>query len=218
MEKTILDHIAIYLFRKFQYTKIMAINMCEPRNFIIGNITKRLMRFANEKMIADSVDRLNVIKDDVIVEVGSGTGQSLSAIIKNEPKKIFALEISKTFLADLRSNFHDERIEVLGKDAKDLRGFIENETVDKILLINVIYFLDPIKEYLSEFERILKMNGTILITGKFGPASKMDKSVFKNTDLSGLLSILENYFDVSSEFVDLGEPISQYHAIKLTKK
>ncbi len=218
MEKTILDHIAIYLFRKFQYTKIMAINMCEPRNFIIGNITKRLMRFSNEKMIADSVDRLNVIKDDVIVEVGSGTGQSLSAIIKNEPKKIFALEISKTFLTDLRSNFHDERIEVLGKDAKDLRGFIENETVDKILLINVIYFLDPIKEYLSEFERILKMNGTILITGKFGPASKMDKSVFKNTDLSGLLSILENYFDVSSEFVDLGEPISQYHAIKLTKK
>ena len=69
----------------------------------------------------------------------------------------------------------------------------ENETVDKILLINVIYFLNPIKEYLSEFERILKMNGTILITGKFGSASKMDQSVFKNTDLNGLLSILENF-------------------------
>ena len=61
MDKTILDHIAIYLFRKFQYTKIMAINMCEPRHFIIGNITKRLMWFANQKIrtaVENTVDQL----------------------------------------------------------------------------------------------------------------------------------------------------------------
>ena len=106
MKKTILDHIAIFLFRKFQYTKITAVNMCHPRHFIVGNITKRLMRFGNQKMIADSVDRLNVIEGDVVVEVGSGNGQSLNDILKKEPQKIFALEISKTFISDLRSNFY----------------------------------------------------------------------------------------------------------------
>ena len=86
-----------------------------------------------------------------------------------------------------------------------------------ILYINVIYFLNPLEEYISEFKRILKHNGTILITGKFGPASQMDHSVFKNTDLNKLISTLEKYFEVSSQFIDLGEPISQYHAIELTR-
>ena len=55
MKKTILDKLAIYLFRKFQYTKIMAVNMCQPKHFIIGNITKRLMRFGNQKMITEKI-------------------------------------------------------------------------------------------------------------------------------------------------------------------
>ena len=57
-----------------------------------------------------------------------------------------------------------------------------------------------------------------MITGKFGLASKMDQSVFTNTDVDGLLSRLKNHFDISCEHIDLGEAISQYHAIKLTNK
>ena len=45
----------------------------------------------------------------------------------------------------------------------------------------------------------------------------MDHSVFKNTDLNKLISTLEKDFEVSSQFIDLGEPISQYHAIELTR-
>ena len=217
MKKTILDKLAIYLFRKFQYTKIMAVNMCQPKHFIIGNITKRLMRFGNHKMITDSVDRFNVEKGDIILEVGSGNGQSLGELLKSNPQKVYALEISKSFLSELRLNFNDQRIEILERDAKNLKDCIEDNTVDKILLINVIYFLNPLEEYISEFKRILKHNGTILITGKFGPASQMDHSVFKNTDLNKLISTLEKFFEVSSQFIDLGEPISQYHAIELTR-
>ena len=55
-----------------------------------------------------------------------------------------------------------------------------------------------------------------MITGKFGPASKIDQSVFKNTDLNDLLTKLKKHFNVSCEYIDLGDEISQYHAIKLT--
>ena len=195
----------------------MAVNMCQPKHFIIGNITKRLMRFGNHKMITDSVDRFNVEKGDIILEVGSGNGQSLGELLKSNPQKVYALEISKSFLSELRLNFNDQRIEILERDAKNLKDCIEDNTVDKILLINVIYFLNPLEEYISEFKRILKHNGVILITGKFGPASQMDHSVFKNTDLNKLISTLEKFFEVSSQFIDLGEPISQYHAIELTR-
>ena len=86
------------------------------------------------------------------------------------------------------------------------------------MLINVIYFLSPLDDYLLEFKRILKSEGSILIAGKFGPASQMDQSVFTNTNLEELVANLENYFNVTSEFVDLGSPISLYNAIKLTNK
>ncbi|MBL93998.1 MAG: hypothetical protein CFH06_01543 [Alphaproteobacteria bacterium MarineAlpha3_Bin5] len=110
MKKTILDHIAIFIFRRMQYTKIIAINMRQPKHFIFGNITKRLMAFGNNKIIEDSVNRLNVIEGDVVVEVGSGNGQAIEEIIKREPHKIFAIEISKTFLSDLRSKFNNSKI------------------------------------------------------------------------------------------------------------
>ena len=66
--------------------------MCQPRHFIVGNITKRLMRFGNQKMITDSVDRLNVIEGDVVVEVGSGNGQSLNHILKKNQRKYLRLK------------------------------------------------------------------------------------------------------------------------------
>lgn len=170
-------------------------------------------------MIPDSVDRLNIVKGDVVVEVGSGNGQAFEEILKKEPQKVFAFEISKTFLSDLFAKFYNNpKIAILDKDAKDLENILEDNSVDKILLINVIYFLDPLEDYLLEFKRILNVNGSILITGKFGPASQMDQSVFTNTNFEGLLSKLNNYFDVSSEFIDLGNPISQFHAIKLINK
>ena len=48
-----------------------------------------------------------------------------------------------------------------------LRVRTGDKTVNKILLINVIYFLDPLP-YLEEFKRMLKTDGVIFIAGKFG--------------------------------------------------
>ena len=219
MEKSIIDHIAIFIFRKLQYTKLIAANMRQPKHFLIGNITKRLMRFGNLAMIPDCVERLNVNHGDVVVEVGSGNGQAVDEILLKDPQKVFAFEISKTFLADLRSKFsNNPKVKILDQDAKQSGNVIEEKSVDRILLINVIYFLSPLEDYLLEFKRILKSEGSILIAGKFGPASQMDQSVFTNTNVEELVANLENYFSVTSEFVDLGSPISRYNAIKLTNK
>ena len=170
-------------------------------------------------MIPDCVERLNVNHGDVVVEVGSGNGQAVDEILLKNPQKVFAFEISKTFLADLRSKFsNNPKVKILDQDAKQSENVIEAKSVDKILLINVIYFLSPLDDYLLELKRILKSGGSMLIAGKFGPASQMDQSVFTNTNVEELVANLENYFSVTSEFVDLGSPISRYNAIKLTNQ
>ncbi len=55
--------------------------MRQPRHFLFGNITKRLMRFGNLEMIPDCVNRLDVNHGDAVVEVGSGNGQAVDEIL-----------------------------------------------------------------------------------------------------------------------------------------
>ena len=99
----------------------MAANMRQPRHFLFGNITKRLMRFGNLEMIPDCVNRLNVNHGDAVVEVGSGNGQAVDEILLKEPQKVFAFEISKTFLADLWSKFNDNpKVEILDQNGNKL--------------------------------------------------------------------------------------------------
>ena len=91
-------------------------------------------------MVVDSVDKLNVSEGDVVIEVGSGNGDALCELLKRRPKKIFALEISRSFLSDLKSAFSSKNIDIIERDAKDLKDIVENDSIDKILLINVVYF------------------------------------------------------------------------------
>ena len=102
-------------------------------------------------------------------------------------------------------------------DAKKLKGIINNSSIDKILLINVIYFLNPLDLYLKEFKRILDEDGIVFIAGKFEAVKTFNDDVFQNKQISDLLKILKKFFKVSHEFVDLGDLNSRYYAIYLKK-
>ena len=167
-------------------------------------------------MIEHSVERLNVKSEDIILEIGSGNGQALIEILKKNPKKIKVIEISPIFRNHLNNKF-GKKIEVYENDAKDLKGIINNSSIDKILLINVIYFLNPLELYLKEFKRILNKDGTIFIAGKFEAVKTFDDNVFQNKKITELLKVLKKFFKVSYEFVDLGDSNSRYYAIYLKK-
>ena len=218
MEKSLIDHILTFIFRQIKHTEIMSRNMRKPESIFLSYIAKRVMYFGNQRVIEDSVERLGINPDDVVIEIGSGNGQALAEIKKHAPSKIYAVEISKEFRTGLQSRFKGENITIIGNDASDLAGIIPDKTVNKILLINVIYFLDPLDTYLEEFKRMLKTDGVIFIAGKFGSVGGFDPKIFKNTDLEKLIPVLEKYFSVSSKYVDLGEERSQYQAIQLTNR
>ena len=192
--------------------------MRKPETIILSHIAKRVMFFANQKVIEDSVTRLGISADDVVIEIGSGNGQALEEIKNHDPEKIYAVEISEEFRKVLQSRFKDENITIIGNDASDLSDLIPDKTVNKILLINVIYFLDPLDTYLEEFKRILKPDGVIFFACRFGSVGGFDTKIFKNTDLEKILPSLRNHFSVSLEYVDPGEKRSRYHAIQLTNR
>ena len=218
MKKSLFDHSLSFVFRHIKDTEIMAQNMRSPKHFIFGYIAKRIMLFGNQKVIEDSVARLGISKDDVVIEIGSGNGQALIEIEKKKPSKIYAVEISQDFRKVLFSQFNSVKITIIGNDAANLANVVSDNIIDKAILINVIYFLDPLDTYLEELKRILKTSGVIIIAGKFELAQGFDPKIFKNTDIQKIMPALEKHFAVTSTYVDLGDESSQYHAIKLTRK
>ena len=214
--QNLLNILAINLHKFFKNTRIMAENLRSPNTFFFGFIAKRLMLVGNQKVIEDSVKRLNIKSEDKILEVGSGNGQALIEILKKNPKKIKVIEISPIFRNHLKNKF-GKKIEVYENDAKNLWGIINNSSIDKILLINVIYFLNPLELYLKELKRILNKDGTIFIAGKFEAVKTFDDNVFQNKKITELLKVLKKFFKVSYEFVDLGDLNSRYYAIYLKK-
>jgi len=215
--ENLLNKLAINLHKYFKNTKVMAENLRSPNTFFFGFIAKRLMLVGNQKVIEDSVERLNIKSEDKILEIGSGNGQALIEILKKNPKQIKVIEISPIFRNYLKSKFGN-KIELYENDAKNLKGIINNSSIDKILLINVIYFLNPLDLYLKELKRILNKDGTIFIAGKFEAVKTFDDSVFQNKKITSLLKILKKFFKVSYEFVDLGDLNSRYYAIYLKIK
>ena len=214
--ENLLNKLAIILHKFFKNTRIMAENLRSPNPFFFGFIAKRLMLVGNQKVIEDSVKRLNIKSEDKILEVGSGNGQALIEILKKNPKKIKVIEISPIFRNHLKNKF-GKKIEVYENDAKNLKGIINNSSINKILLINVIYFLNPLELYLNELKRILNKDGTIFIAGKFEAVKTFDDNVFQNKKITELLKVLKKFFKVSYEFVDLGDLNSRYYAIYLKK-
>ena len=214
--ENLLNILAINLHKFFKNTRIMAENLRSPNTFFFGFIAKRLMLVGNQKVIEDSVKRLNIKSEDKILEVGSGNGQALIEILKKNPKKIKVIEISPIFRNHLKNKF-GKKIEVYENDAKNLKGIINNSSINKILLINVIYFLNPLELYLNELKHILNKDGTIFIAGKFEAVKTFDDNVFQNKKITELLKVLKKFFKVSYEFVDLGDLNSRYYAIYLKK-
>ena len=77
-------------------------------------------------------------------------GQGIEKLLDLTSKKIFSIEVSDSFRNKLIHRFKNQNVTILSNDAKNLSDVVKNNTFDKLLAVNVIYFLDPIKKYAEE--------------------------------------------------------------------
>jgi len=87
----------LFIYSKLKHTKLMTQNMKSPNNWFLGNIAKYLMLSFNKFVINDSVKKLNIQKNDTIIEIGSGNGQAIDKMLKLTNKKITSIEVSEKF-------------------------------------------------------------------------------------------------------------------------
>ena len=210
--------IARQIHKFLQHTEWMTENMRSPKTIGLAWVARTLMNYSNAQVSIDIVNRMNLKKTDHVLELGVGNGLAIKEIAKISENKIIGIEISAEFRKKLLNKQLPKNIVILENDAKDLSNEIPDGSIDKLLAINVIYFLKPIEEYILEFKRILKKGGIGYLGCKFESIKNFDIEVAPNKDERAIISTLSNLgFNVSSEFVDLGEDRSRYTLIKFEK-
>ncbi len=201
-----------------QHTEWMTENMRSPKTIGLAWVARTLMNYSNAQVSIDIVNRMNLKKTDHVLELGVGNGLAIKEIAKISENKIIGIEISAEFRKKLLNKQLPKNIVILDNDAKDLSNEIPDGSIDKLLAINVIYFLKPIEEYILEFKRILKKGGIGYLGCKFESIKNFDIEVAPNRDEGAIITQLINLgFSASSEFIDLGEDRSRYTLIKFEK-
>ena len=201
-----------------QHTEWMTENMRSPKTIGLAWVARTLMNYSNAQVSIDIVNRMNLKKTDHVLEIGVGNGLAIKEIAKISENKIIGIEISAEFRKKLLNKQLPKNIVILENDAKDLSKEISDGSIDKLLAINVIYFLKPIEEYILEFKRILKKGGIGYLGCKFESIKNFDIEVAPNRNEGAIITQLLNLgFSASSEFIDLGEDRSRYTLIKFEK-
>ena len=210
--------IARWIHQILCHTELMTENMRSPKTMGLAWVARTLMSYSNAQVSTDLVNRMKLKKTDHVLELGVGNGLAIQEIAKISEQQIIGVEISKEFRRKLSRMKLRKNIVILEKDAKDLSNEIPDGSIDKLLAINVIYFLKPIEEYILEFKRILKKGGIGYLGCKFESIKNFDIEVAPNRDEGAIITQLLNLgFSASSEFIDLGEDRSRYTLIKFEK-
>ncbi|MFA5357856.1 MAG: class I SAM-dependent methyltransferase [archaeon] len=107
------------------------------------------------------VSKINAdLKGKKVLEIGCGSGKTLSSIISKAPKKIVAIDFSETAVAIAKPKFFD-KAEVIRAECTKLP--FKNKSFDAIFCTHVLGALvakDRIK-CASEMRRVLAKDGTI---------------------------------------------------------
>ena len=163
----------------------------------VGWVARRMMAMGKGDDSTDAVSLISAPENSVIVELGPGAGYSLRQILASlKPSRVYAIEISDAFRNDLTSDkefaasIESGLLSVHANDAKCL-NFIPSNSVDVIFGFNLIYFLDPLSEYLKEMKRILKPGGTVNF-GVKDIAKTFDNTVYINTDWTACLDQMKS--------------------------
>ena len=72
----------------------------------------------NEKILSDIIKCGDISKDDIILEIGPGTGNLTKKIIEKDPKLLIAVEKDKNLSLSLKEKF-GKKLDIINKDILD---------------------------------------------------------------------------------------------------
>ena len=191
-----------------------------PNGDFATNIAQK-MNVGNKEINLNSFDALALKQNDKVLEVGMGNGFFVESILSNHPSIIYAgADFSEAMIKEA-SGFNKKFIEE-GRATFKLCNAnslpFEDCSFTKLVTVNTLYFWEDREKTLSEFKRVLKPNG-ILVIG-IRPKSSMDLYPFvkfgftKYTKEEALKLLEDNGFAVIN-VIEKEEPIQEIFGQKV---
>lgn len=179
-------------------------HMRSPESGFLGTIAITIMKRFNARSISEATRRLKLKNSDTYVEIGAGNGDGLKTILDSNkqtsvemPKRVILIELSERFRNELHNIMrqhhadYTSRIEIRSEDCISM-PYLDDNSVDTIFGMNVVYFLHPIETYLAEIKRVLKPSGRVIFGCKFGSVPKEGLTTeFVNVDRKKICNYLE---------------------------
>ena len=132
----------------------------------MGWVVGHAMRLLNTKPNAAAIAGLSIQPTDHILELGCGPGQAIAQMAQMTTQgKIYGIDASPAMLQQaMRRN---KQALLAGRVRLSLGEFLSlpmaNDSIDKILAVNVIYFWKNPSAILAECHRVLRFGGIISI-------------------------------------------------------
>ena len=146
--------------------------------------------FLTDRNILEKIVEVTSIKDKIILEIGPGTGNLTSFILKKNPKKIFVVEKDNDLAENLKNTFKDQ-LTIINDDILNIdENLLFNEKVT--VFGNLPYNIST--EILSRWIVNLKNNFWFDHLVLMFQKEVADRIIAKfNTSTYGRLSILSNW-------------------------
>lgn len=117
-----------------------------------------------DDMIQSFLERLSISAGNVVLDVGTGTGLLVPYLMKYDPAKVIAMDLSEKMLgrlADKYQNIYQSRLEILHNDVHCLN--IPDESADVAICNGVFPHFHDKPRALAELYRALKPGGVLAI-------------------------------------------------------
>ena len=146
--------------------------------------------FLTDRIVLEKIVNITEIKNKTIMEVGPGTGNLTSFILKKEPKKVFVIEKDNSLAANLYNIFKDQ-LTIINDDILNINEqllFNEKVTVFGNLPYNIS--TEILSKWIVNLKENFWFDSLILMFQK----EVADRIIAKfNTSTYGRLSILSNW-------------------------
>lgn len=148
-----------------QKARSMAAQLRKPHGEWAGQIAE-FMAMGNAVLIQRTIDAMNTTDGEEILEIGMGSGAHVPTIVGNhstvhytgydysEEMVGLAASVNETLVANSIAKF-------IHGDAASMP--FDDNSFDKILTVNTVYFWDDIVAVASEIKRVLKPEGKLIL-------------------------------------------------------
>ena len=147
-----------------QELKILAKNLANPEGEMGKQIAK-MMNETNITMTRESIKALLLEDGNNVLEIGPGNAGHLSYLLDFAENITYTgLEISETMTSEAES-IKSKYLSQANFQLYDGNKIpFDNESFDKVMTVNTIYFWENPVEFFNEIYRVLKKDGSFVLT------------------------------------------------------